>query len=181
DDATRALRPSAPVHQPTRQERPLPPPQRSVAHPETAAHPTTAPARPGSAAGGKRRAVLIGGLAGGLVAVSALLIGTMNDSDSNGSVAQANTPTSSTANPGATTTTAAALGATPSSGTVDWGSAGQLIVDFYNSPSSSWSLLTPAAQAAYGSQQDFQDYWSSRIIESFANINAATGANNSDG
>lgn len=181
DAATRALRSPTPAQHPTRHERPLPPAQHSVAHPQTAAHPTTAPARSGSASGGKRRAVLIGGLAGGLVAVSALLIGTMNDSDSNGSVAQANTPASSTAKPGATTTTAAALGATPSSGTVDWGSAGQLIVDFYNSPSSSWSLLTPAAQAAYGSQQDFQDYWSSRIIESFANINAANGANNSDG
>jgi len=182
DAATRALRSPTPTHQPTQwHERPLPPAQHAVAHPETAAHPTAAPPRSGSGGGSKRRAVLIGGLAGGLVAVTALLIGTMTDSDSNGPVAQANTPATSTANPGATTTKAAALGATPSSGTVDWGSAGQLIVDYFNSPSSSWSMLTPAAQAAYGSQQDYQDYWDSRIIESFANINAATGANNSDG
>ena len=183
DAATRALRSPAQQHE-TRQERPLPPPQRSLAHPETAAHPTTAPSGSGSgpASGGKRRAVLIGGLAGGLVAVSALLIGSMTDSDPSGSVAQANTPTSSSVSPGASTTTATpALGTTPSSGTVDWGSAGQLIVDFYNNPSGSWSLLTPAAQAAYGSQEEFQEYWNSRIIESFANINAATGANNEDG
>lgn len=185
DATTKAIRSAvaAPPQRPA--ERPLPPPQHGAAHPETAAHPKTVAQQPPSTpsgSGGKRRAVLIGGLVGALVAVTALLLGSLNQSDSNGPVAQANPPASSaTTSGGASSTTTVALGGTPSASTVDWGSAGQLIVDFYSDPSGSWSLLTPAAQRAYGGEQAFRQYWGSRTIETFSNINAANGANNADG
>lgn len=79
-------------------------------------------------------------------------------------------------------TIAADAGQTPSSGTqVDWGQAGQLVQQFYSDPSGSWSLLTPAAQQVYGSQQEFNEYWSSRVIMSFGLIEAHKRANNDDG
>ncbi|MCP2280640.1 Serine/threonine protein kinase [Nocardia amikacinitolerans] len=184
--ATRALRTPVPqpTHQPTeRHVRPLPPPQHAAAHPNTAAHPRTA-AQPRPASGssaGKRRAVLIGGVVGAVVAVAALLIGSLNQSDSNSPAAQATPPSASATASGKATTTAPALGRTPSAGTVEWGPAGQLIVDFYSNPSGSWSLLTPAAQKAYGGEQAFRDYWGSRIVDTFSSIQAATGSNNADG
>ncbi|MFB9690403.1 serine/threonine-protein kinase [Amycolatopsis plumensis] len=53
------------------------------------------------------------------------------------------------------------LGKTPSEGKIsDYGSAGRLLTDnFYPNPENGWNLLTPAAQAVYGSQQDYQSYW----------------------
>ncbi|MFI2477270.1 protein kinase [Nocardia xishanensis] len=185
DAATRALRNPVPqpTHQPTeRHARPLPPPQHAAAHPNTAAHPRTATQpRPASSSGGKRRAVLIGGVVGAVVAVAALLIGSLNQAESNSPSAQATPPSASATATGGATTTAPALGRTPSAGTVEWGPAGQLIVNFYNNPSGSWSLLTPAAQKAYGGEQAFREYWGSRIVDTFSGINAATGSNNPDG
>jgi hypothetical protein len=82
--------------------------------------------------------------------------------------------TSTSANPGT-------LGQTVSAGTVEWGPAGQLVVDFYSNPGGYWSLLTPAAQKVYGSEQAFGQYWSSRTIDTFSSIQAPSGKNNADG
>ncbi|HET6708325.1 MAG TPA: protein kinase [Amycolatopsis sp.] len=55
----------------------------------------------------------------------------------------------------------AKLGQTPSEGKItDYGSAGRLLTDsYYPNPAAGWNLLTPAAQAVYGSQQAYQAYW----------------------
>jgi len=73
------------------------------------------------------------------------------------------------------------LGQTPSAGTADIGPAAQLVVDFYSNPAGSWSLLTPAAQKLYGNESAFKQYWGSRTIDTFADIDAPSRKNNSDG
>ncbi|WP_280399128.1 serine/threonine-protein kinase [Nocardia carnea] len=154
------------------------PPRRAANHPPTSTQPVAG--GPGSGGGGVRRAVLIGGIAGAAV-VGGVLWFSSSDSGDN-SAAQADTSVSSTA-PRATGTTAAtspALGTTPSSGQVEWVQAGQLLEQFYMDPAGSWSLLTPAAQQVYGSQAEFQEYWSTRTVESFNRIEAFKG-NNPDG
>jgi serine/threonine protein kinase len=57
---------------------------------------------------------------------------------------------------------AAGLGKTPSEGKItDYGQAGRLLTDsYYPNIASGWGLLTPAAQAVYGSQEVYQAYWS---------------------
>ncbi|WP_330231910.1 protein kinase [Nocardia sp. NBC_00508] len=190
DAATRALRPSAmssaPYTPAERHQRPRPAPARSADRFDTAAHPPTmAQPRPvpERRSGGKRRAVLIGALVGTLAAVSALLISAFSQSDGDSPGPQANPPSATaTTKPGSTSTVAAELGRTPSSGErVDIGAAGGLIEQFYSDPSASWTLLTPAAQQIYGNEQGFRQYWGSRTIETFATIEAAKRSNNEDG
>jgi hypothetical protein len=46
---------------------------------------------------------------------------------------------------------------------IGWSDAGQLVIDYYNglnNPSSAWQLLSPAAQAVFGTEPDFQSHWS---------------------
>ncbi|WP_308188399.1 serine/threonine-protein kinase [Nocardia australiensis] len=192
ESATRALRPSAnsaPQHTPTeRQSRPAPPPRNNVrtdtaAHPSTATHPrtTTQPRPAPSNPRGKRKAVLIGASVGAVVAVVALAIGALNTSGGSTPAVQASPPSASTSASASTSQAPGALGQTASTSTVEWGPAGQLVVDFYSSPSDSWSLLTPAAQKVYGSEQAFRQYWGARTIDTFSSIDAPSGKNNSDG
>ncbi|GGC71656.1 serine/threonine protein kinase [Hoyosella rhizosphaerae] len=84
--------------------------------------------------------------------------------------------------PGVSETIVADAGETAHSGSpVDWSRGGQLVQQFYSNPSGSWSLLTPAAQEPYGSQQAFEEYWSTRVIQSFGRIEAYKLENNPDG
>jgi hypothetical protein len=131
--------------------------------------------------GGKRKAVLIGASIGAVIAAVALLIGALNQGG--GTPSGQASPPSTSASSGATSSavTPGAPGQTANTSTVDWGSAGQLVVDFYNDPASSWSMLTPAAQKVYGTEQAFKQYWSTRTIDSFSNIDAYKRANNADG
>jgi hypothetical protein len=39
------------------------------------------------------------------------------------------------------------------------GATGKVLVNFYGDPAANWNLLTPAAQAVYGDEQTFQQYW----------------------
>ncbi|WP_330253864.1 serine/threonine protein kinase [Nocardia sp. NBC_00565] len=193
ESATRALRPPAnpmPEYQPTeRQPRPAPPPRNSArpnnsdAHPRTAAHPrTTQQPRPvRRKSGGKRKAVLIGATIGAVVAVAAILIGALNQSGTNTPSVQASPPSSSASSRTSVAATPGVLGQTPSTGTVDIGPAAQLVVDFYSNTAGSWSMLTPAAQKVYGSESAFKQYWGSRTIDTFSDIDAPSRKNNADG
>jgi serine/threonine protein kinase len=72
------------------------------------------------------------------------------------------TPTSSGT---PTTQNPVAAGASTDGTAIDWSSAGNLLVQYYDYSGDStalWGLLTPNAQNAYfnGSQQNFQQYWS---------------------
>ncbi|ONM46870.1 serine/threonine-protein kinase [Nocardia donostiensis] len=181
--ATRTLQRAEPIAAPTeRQQRPAPPRPAGV-HPDTAAHPrpTAQPGADNNRAPGKRRAVLIGGIAGAVIAGSTLYFTVFDDGSGNTSSVQAETP-SSTPSPDDTDSdpNTPALGETPSVSTVQWVPAGQLIERFYSNPAGSWSLLTPAAQQVYGSEQKFRQFWSQNTIQSFSTIEAYKG-NNSDG
>ncbi|MFD3704757.1 serine/threonine-protein kinase [Nocardia sp. NPDC058658] len=164
----------------TRQIRSNPRPQPrhdTAAHPRTQAQP--APVHRKQA--GKGRAVLIGSGVGAVVAAVAVAISAFSGSDSDSPQVQAGPPTSIQAS--ATPKPSAALpplGQASNVGTVDIGSAGLLVENFYSNPAGSWSLLTPAAQKVYGSEADFRAYWNDRTVQSFASIMAVSG-NNADG
>ncbi|MFB7879084.1 MULTISPECIES: serine/threonine-protein kinase [unclassified Nocardia] len=165
----------------TRQIRSNPRPQPrldTAAHPPTQAQPAPQPRKQA----GKGRAVLIGSGVGAVIAAIAVAVSAMSGSDTDSPQVQAN-PSTSVQSPGpaaSNTPVAAALGQTTNVGTVDIGSAGQLVEDFYSNPAGSWSLLTPAAQKLYGSETAFREYWNGRIINTFTSITAVSG-NNADG
>jgi hypothetical protein len=76
------------------------------------------------------------------------------------------------------------LGDTTTDGKVtNVGAAGLLVVNFFSDPASSWSKLTPAAQAVYGSEQQFQTYWAANKsnIHGFKKANADSGRTEDDG
>jgi hypothetical protein len=65
---------------------------------------------------------------------------------------------------------------------IGWHDAGQLVIDYYNgldNASSAWALLSPTAQATFGSESDFQSYWSQYSSVSAANAFGLT--DNPDG
>ncbi|MGW5441048.1 serine/threonine-protein kinase [Nocardia asteroides] len=166
----------------TRQIRSNPrPPMRhdAAAHPPTTTQPAPVPRKQG----GKGRAVLIGSGVGAVIAAIAVAISAMSSSDSDSPKVQANPPSSvqSTAGPASSSAAIpAALGQTANVGTVDIGSAGLLVENFYSNPAGSWSMLTPAAQKVYGSETAFREYWADRTVDTFASITAVKG-NNADG
>lgn len=175
EDASPRRRPES--RSPGRNEQESRPPRRPAGHPPTTTQPVAQKAGGG---GGVKRAVMIGGIAGAAV-VGGVLFFNSADSGDSGS-AQADTTTSATVSnsPDTPASSGPALGATASTGSVEWVQAGQLIEQFYLDPTGSWSLLTPAAQQVYGSQQEFQQYWSTRTVQNFSRIEAYKG-NNPDG
>ncbi|MBV8995142.1 MAG: protein kinase, partial [Pseudonocardiales bacterium] len=65
---------------------------------------------------------------------------------------------------------------------IAWRDAGQLVIDYYNgldNAPSAWALLSPAAQAAFGGESDFQSYW--RQYSSVSAANAFGVTDNPDG
>jgi hypothetical protein len=65
---------------------------------------------------------------------------------------------------------------------IAWRDAGQLVIDYYNgldNASSAWALLSPTAQAIFGSESDFQSYWKQYSSVSAANAFGVT--DNPDG
>ncbi|MGH3999752.1 MAG: protein kinase domain-containing protein [Pseudonocardiaceae bacterium] len=69
-----------------------------------------------------------------------------------------------------------------SQGSIAWRDAGQLVIDYYNgldNPSATWQMLSPAARASFGSEPDFQLYWSRYSSVSARNAFGVT--NNPDG
>ena len=73
--------------------------------------------------------------------------------------------------------TAGELGQTPSEGTVSSNAAIQQLENFYtnlivgrNAAAQSWDLLTPAAQAVYGSKDEFVNFWTTNGVTRYAQI-----------
>jgi hypothetical protein len=48
-----------------------------------------------------------------------------------------------------------------SEGPIEWGSAGQLVIDYFGSGNAAtrWAMLTPEVQQSFGSVDAFQQYW----------------------
>jgi serine/threonine protein kinase len=71
-----------------------------------------------------------------------------------------NTTTTTTSSP--TTGAAVPVGHAASTGQIDWTSAGQLVVNYYDNIGNTegrWAMLTPGAQAAFGGLSGFTQYW----------------------
>jgi eukaryotic-like serine/threonine-protein kinase len=65
---------------------------------------------------------------------------------------------------------------------IAWHDAGQLVIDYYNGLddlASAWALLSPTAQATFGSEADFRSYWSQ--YSSISGANAFGLTTNPDG
>jgi hypothetical protein len=65
----------------------------------------------------------------------------------------------------------------------NFNAAGKVVTDFFNSPGSdtSWNVLTPAAKKVFGTQQDFQQYWTQHKIDSYDTARADSRGPNADG
>jgi serine/threonine protein kinase len=121
-----------------------------------------------------RRLVLIAALVVVVVLVVAgvvLLLNSDNSPNSNagqpgttptvtaGPTGSATPPTSTSVPP--PSTVAPKVGTAPSTGTIDFHDAGQTVVNYYGAgaPAARFAMLTPGAQAVFGSAAAFQTYW----------------------
>nr|WP_084144228.1 serine/threonine-protein kinase [Amycolatopsis taiwanensis] len=136
----------------------------------------------------KRKGILIGSLAAGVVviAVVVFLIVNMSGNGGNNQGQQGNTGgTSQPASPppsspsSSASVPSAALGTYPSGGKLDIIPAANFMKAFLDSlgTSSAWNQLTPAAQQVYGSQEAFASYWAQHVIQTYKTINADNGLN----
>ncbi|MGH3794211.1 MAG: serine/threonine-protein kinase [Pseudonocardiaceae bacterium] len=69
-----------------------------------------------------------------------------------------------------------------SEGSIDWSSAGQLVINYYNgldNPSSAWRMLSTTAQAFFGNEAQFASHWSQYSSVSARNAFGVT--DNGDG
>ncbi|GHF65251.1 hypothetical protein FHX82_006143 [Amycolatopsis bartoniae] len=166
-----------------------PPQQRSPRNPTAAFIPPERPAgQSGSAQQGatKRRNVIIGSVAAAMVVLGVVLFFVLNSGDSGGGASNAQgvgagTGTASSA-PSASRSSsveAAPVGQSSNSGSVNYSQAGDLVDRYLDQIGSegAWDLLTPGAQAVFGSLQGFQSYWAEHKIQSYSAIRAEGGTN----
>ncbi|MBF6177008.1 serine/threonine-protein kinase [Nocardia otitidiscaviarum] len=149
-----------------------PPPRPPASHgPATHTAMEPHPGEPGS-----RKFVWIA-VVGVLIVVGGVVAAMLNSGGGDGgSGTDAGGPTTSkvTGTP-QTTEDSVALGSARNVGTVGIGQAGSAIEDFYNALlaknyGSAWAMLTPAAQAVYGGQSDFREYWEANPINGYRDI-----------
>ncbi|MEV4316574.1 serine/threonine-protein kinase [Actinocrispum sp. NPDC049592] len=147
--------------------KPVPPPP----PPQTPPSGQPAPQPAGSGPGRSKRALVVVGavvaaaLLGGLVAT---LLSSKGNTDNNAG-GQTPPPTATvtisppppTVSSGGTSSSAPPSPQGGSEGPIDWGSAGQLVIDYFGSaaPAARWGMLTPDVQQSFGSMDAFQQYW----------------------
>ncbi|WP_374195072.1 serine/threonine-protein kinase [Amycolatopsis sp. 195334CR] len=174
------------------------PPQRPAA---PAPQPVAAAAPPPALSSGrtpaqqseaKRKALMLGAGGAAVLVVAVVVFIVLSSSSGNGGednaqgtppvVSQSEAPPQSSAPPESSAKPSQQN--TTSSGKVEWGPAGTLVIDFYNSSvggAPTWAMLTPAAQAAYGDAGAFAQYWSQFKSVSSKGATAYKRANNDDG
>ncbi|MGC7098854.1 serine/threonine-protein kinase [Amycolatopsis lurida] len=171
------------------------PPQRPAAvaqQPVAAAPPALSSGRtPAQQSEAKRKALMlsVGGAAVLVVAVVVFIVLSTNGDDGSTDNAQGTPPvvSQSEAPPESSAPPSSAKPSqqnTTSSGKVEWGPAGNRVIDFYNTSvggAPTWSMLTPAAQAAYGDANAFAQYWQQFKSVSSKGATAYKRANNDDG
>ncbi|WP_211226913.1 serine/threonine-protein kinase [Amycolatopsis benzoatilytica] len=173
-----------------------PRPQPPVRQAPTAAAPNYSGAGSGervsAAAARKRKTAMLAGGAAAVVAVALVVFLVLSSSRDNGGGSSAQPPggepaagqTTPKSSPPRSSANPAELGKTPSESKItDYGAAGRLLTDsFYPNPGASWNLLTPAAQAVYGTQDAYTAYWAENTnnIKSYKKA-LADGGNNPDG
>jgi serine/threonine protein kinase len=171
--------PAAPQPPPNFRQQAPPAPRPTAHQPAVSGPPPPGPPRPQtrttSAEDRRKLAVLVGAI----VAVVALAgLGVVLVATSQGTPTSPGGQAAGRGSPGipsvtATTTSAAPAPPPPppspqtqpagSEGQIEWSSAGQLVINYYNGlsdPSSAWQMLSPGAQGTFGSEQQFQQYWS---------------------
>jgi serine/threonine protein kinase len=161
--------------------------QRSPRNPTAAFIPPARPAgaQNGQQAAARRKGIVIGSVAAAVVVVGVVLFLVLNSGASDGGTSAQSLPkggpaTSAPSSAPSTSVNAAALGQTPNTGgTPNYGQAGNMVKTYLDSVGSAtaWGLLTPGAQAVYGSQQAFQAYWAEHKIDSYKQILADNGPN----
>ncbi|NKQ53166.1 serine/threonine protein kinase [Amycolatopsis sp. K13G38] len=144
-----------------------------------------APQQAPASGSGKRKGIVIGSVAAAVVVVAAVLLivlnqgGTSKDAGTTTPNASGGRPASSAPSSASSSASSAGLGQTPNAGAVGFSQAGA-VVDQYISAAggdAAWRLLTPAAQAVFGSQAQFQAYWTEHKINGYRSIRADNGAN----
>ncbi|WP_409187050.1 serine/threonine-protein kinase [Amycolatopsis sp. VS8301801F10] len=177
-----ASRPAAPANTPPR-------PQPAVRPAPTAAAPNYSGAGSGDrvspAAARKKKMAFLAGGAAAVVAVALVVFLVLSNSQDKGRPStNAQPPVSSSSAP-ATPSTTPSSSAPPvkSSGNVQWGPAGDRVVDFYSSAGSpgAWAMLTPSAQAAFGDEASFASYWAQNGLSSYKGASVYKRQNNADG
>lgn len=183
-------RPAPPANTPPR-------PQPAVRPTPTAAAPNYSGAGSGDrvspAAARKKKMAFLAGGAVAVVAVALVVFLVLSSSrDKGGPSSNAQTPggqsaASQTAPPSSAPSSSASpagLGKTPSEGKItDYGAAYHFLTDsYYPDPGQGWNLLTPAAQAVYGSQEAYAAYWAddSHKVQGYRSARAL-GSPNPDG
>ncbi|GAA3531652.1 serine/threonine-protein kinase [Amycolatopsis ultiminotia] len=190
-----------PMRSPAAPPRTPPHPQPAVPQaapaPQAAPRPAPTAAAPnysGAAAktGHRRRFALFAGGAAAIVAVAVIVFlvlsntgGTDGGTNANPPADQPSTGAPPSSGPPSSTPSAPAgpLGQTPPEGKVtDYAAAGQLITNgFFAKPAANWAHLTPSAQAVYGDESAFQQYWATHQIGAYQDARADSGGANPDG
>ncbi|MGW7536492.1 serine/threonine-protein kinase [Amycolatopsis sp. NPDC054798] len=178
--------------------RPAPPPN-TPPRPQPAVRPTPTAAAPNYSGSGtgervspaaarKKKMAFLAGGAVAVVAVALVVFLVLSSSRDKGGATNAQPPaqpsnsvSQSASPPSSSQNAVPGLGQTKTDGKIEFTPAGLQVVNFYSFPqgaAASWGMLTPAAQSTYGSQSDFNQYWSQFTSVSAKN---ARGAYNADG
>ncbi|MCR6486095.1 protein kinase [Amycolatopsis sp. OK19-0408] len=141
----------------------------------------------------KRKYALFAGAGAAVVVVAVIVFLVLNSSSGGGTGGSTNAqspgnqstsgPSSPSTGKSSSSNPPAALGQTKSEGRITAiGTTGQQLVNFFNAPADNWAMLTPAAQAVYGDEQQFQQYWAEnkKNVGSFNTARTDEGVN-SDG
>ncbi|MCE7001337.1 serine/threonine protein kinase [Kibdelosporangium philippinense] len=176
------IAPAAPV---AVQAPPKPPPQQPVTPP------TPPPPPPPAKQGGNKRvaaiigAVVVAAVLGGVIA-TVLSAGGSGDNNANSPAPitppqQTVTVTTGPPEQSSSTPTAPVTPQGGSEGGIDWSSAGQLVIKYYNQAdvNTRWNLLSAEMQATFGTVDAFGQYWSQ--YPQFSARNANGVRNNGDG
>nr|WP_301301792.1 serine/threonine-protein kinase [Prauserella alba] len=125
----------------------------------------------GNGGGGRRKPLLLAAIAVAVLALGAVLAFALSGDDepsASGGPSPTPQPTSSSAPPSSTTRS-------DEGKPVSWGEAGTLVGEFYNDPD--WDQLTPTAQAVYGSEDAFDNYWDRNNLAGWSDASAPNGQN----
>ncbi|WP_183785998.1 serine/threonine-protein kinase [Prauserella sediminis] len=154
-----------------RNDQPAAPQATATDSPAVASSASAAEGANGGTGGRRRKPLLLAALGVAVLALAAVLVFALSGDDepaAGGGPSQTPQPTSSSAAPSSSTRSDAGE-------PVSWGEAGALVGEFYNDPD--WDQLTPAAQAVYGSEDEFETYWDEHSLSGWSDASAPNGAN----
>jgi serine/threonine protein kinase len=142
----------------------------------------------------KRKYAIFAGAGAAVVVVAVIIFlmansgggGTGGDQTAQSPGAQSSAPGTAPKSSGASSNSnvSAELGKTKTESPVtNFSSAGLMVIDYFGDPAAHWNQLTPAAQAVYGDEQTYQQYWADnkKSIGLVNTAHADSGGNEADG